>query len=495
MIKGKDLILMVRALSHEKDIPEKEVLDAVEKALGSAIRKQMGIDADVFVSIDSEKGNFDIYRTWTIVAAEDDIGEPEQELTLAEAQRRHPTLDLSVGDTIDEPLPILPGADLGRIAAQVFKQGILENVRKAKRVKSVVAYTRRLGSLVVGVVKAVRRDQIVLDVNGEEACLPREETLPRESFRIGDRVRGYLYDVHYEARGPQLFLSRSRPEMLIELFKLEVPEVSEELIEIRAAARDAGHRAKVAVKTNDGRIDPVGACVGMRGARVQAISNELGGERIDIVLWDDNPAQLVISAMAPAEVLSLLVDEDRHSIDVIVREDQLSQAIGRNGQNVRLASELTGWSLNIMTEQESEEKQREETSSLLNLFKSALDVDEDVAALLIAEGFSSLEEIAYVALAELVAIEGFDEEIATELQLRAKSSLGESSDKVMETIDPKLLELPHITQDLAIKLAFKGITQRDELAELAVDDLIDLIDIDEKQAAEVIMAARAHWFE
>jgi N utilization substance protein A len=494
MIKGKDLLLMARALSHEKDIPEEEVLDAIEKALAMAVRRRLGGEPEVRVVIDGQKGSYDMDRYWAVVPDGTEIPDASQQLTVSEAQKRFPDRSVSAGETIVERIDHLPGGDLGRIDAQVFKQSIMENVRKAERLKIVTAYSAKKGKLFTGLVKGVKRDLIHLEVNGVEACLLREETLPREAFRIGDKVRVYLYDVRYEPRGPQLFLSRSRSGMLVELFKLEVPEVGEELIEIKAAARDPGQRAKIAVKTNDGRIDPVGACVGMRGVRVQAISNELCGERVDIILWDDNPAQLVINAMAPAEVVSLMIDEDKHSMDVIVKEEQLSQAIGRNGQNVRLASELTGWSLNVMTQEEADSKQAQETGSLLDLFKSALDVDEDLAGVLIEEGFSSLEEVAFVPLKEFLAIEGFDEDIASELQMRAKQAL-EAAGMGQAKLDPEVLNLPHMTEELAKRLSAQKIVTRDDLAELATDDLVEMTGIEAAIAAEMIMAARAHWFE
>ncbi len=496
MIKGKELVLMVRALSHEKDIPEREIFEAVEKAFATAVRKHYGNEAEIKVKIDTQKGNFDINRLWQIVATADEIIQPDKQMTLQEAEKKFKDQEVKVDAIVEEPLSLLAGEDLGRIAAQIFKQGITENVKKAERLKIVSSYLAKKGKLLTGSAKAVKRDHILLDISGAEACLPREEMLPREAVRVGDKLRVYLYDVHYEPRGPQLFVSRIRPGMLIELFRLEVPEVAEDLIEIRAAARDPGQRAKIAVKTNDGRIDPVGACVGMRGVRVQAISNELGGERVDIILWDDNPAQLVINAMAPAEVLSLMVDEDTHTMDIIVKEEQLSQAIGRNGQNVRLASELTGWTLNVLTEQEAQTKQETEAENVVDLFMSALDIDAEVANLLVNEGFSTLEEVAFVPREELLAIDVLDEEIADELQQRAQNALEAKAQEASEESGPAsdLLSLPGMTEEIANRLASLKILTRDDLAELSVDDLLEIDGMSEQQAAELIMAARAHWF-
>jgi N utilization substance protein A len=388
----------------------------------------------------------------------------------------------------------------GRIAAQTAKQVIVQKVREAERAQVVEQYQDRVGELLNGVVKRLERGSVILDMgNNIEALISREHLIPREAIRPGDRVRGYLYDVHSEPRGPQLFVSRTMPEFLVELFKLEVPEVGEGLINIKAAARDPGSRAKIAVKSNDQRIDPVGACVGMRGSRVQTVTNELNGERIDIILWNDNPAQFVINAMSPAEVVSIVMDEESHSMDIAVEEAQLAQAIGRSGQNVRLATELTGWNLNVMSESQAEEKSEEEAQSLVKLFMEQLDVDEEVAVILVQEGFSSIEEVAYVPVHEMLEIEEFDEAIVEELRARAKDILvtREISSEEHGGKEPAadLLEMDGMDQQLAFALADIGVQTMEDLAELAVDDLMQLEGMDEERAANLIMTARKPWFE
>lgn len=503
---NKDILLIVNSLSNERGVSKEVIFDAMEQALATVTAKRQGGDVAIRVAIDRESCDYETFRTWTVVdkntmdppgtEESENVFSPDRHIELEKAKEIDP--ELSIGDVIEEPIE---SVEFGRIAAQQAKQVILQKVREAERAKVAAQFEKRLNELVMGVVKRVTRDYLVLDMgNNAEALLLREEMIPRESFRMNDRVRAFLYEVRQDRRGPQLLVSRTRPEFLIELFKIEVPEIGEEVIEIMGAARDPGSRAKIAVKTNDGRIDPIGACVGMRGSRVQAVSNELNGERIDIVLWDDNPAQLVINAMAPAEVASIMVDEESNTMDIAVLEEQLSQAIGRSGQNVRLASELTGWTLNVMAEKELAEKHEGETDKIKQIFVDKLDVDEEVAEVLALEGFTSLEEIAYVPQQELEAIEGFDEDIAAELQRRASDVLLTqeiASEEKLSSVTPAddLLSLDGMSEQLARKLASHGISTRDELAEQAAYDLVELIGLDEKEAGELIMKARAHWFE
>jgi N utilization substance protein A len=394
----------------------------------------------------------------------------------------------------------VPTEAFGRIAAQTAKQVIVQKVREAERAKVVELYRDRIGEIISGSVKKVTRDNVIVDLgNNAEALMARDQLIGRETFRMGDRVRALLDEVRTESRGPQLFLSRTNPKMLVELFKIEVPEISEEVIEIRAAARDPGSRAKIAVKTNDGRIDPVGACVGMRGSRVQAVTGELNNERVDIVLWDDNPAQLVINAMAPAEVSSIVVDEDRHAMDVAVSDENLAMAIGRNGQNVRLASELTGWTINVMSEEDAASKQEDEVGGVVQVFVDALDIDEEFAEMLVEEGFVSLEEIAYVPLDEMLAIDGLDEDIVEELRTRAKDKLlnqALAAEEQLDNAEPAqdLLEMEGMDKHLAFVFASRGIITMEDLAEQAVDEISDIEDLSDEKAAELIMTARAPWF-
>jgi transcription termination/antitermination protein NusA len=494
---NKEILLVAEAVSNEKGVAKEVIFQAIEAALATATKKRYGVDVDVRVAVDRQNGSHETYKVWHVVPDTDEpIEFPGSQIALSEAKKQKP--DVNVGDTIEEPIP---SVEFGRIAAQAAKQVIAQKVREAERAQVVTAYTDRVGQLVSGVVKKVTRDNILIDLGGNaEAVIPREEMIPREAIRSNDRIRGYLYDVRYEQRGAQLFVSRTRPEMLIELFKIEVPEIGEELIEIKSAARDPGSRAKIAVKTNDGRIDPIGACVGMRGSRVQAVSSELGGERIDIVLWDDNPAQFVINAMAPAEVASIVVDEDTHTMDVAVNDDQLSQAIGRNGQNVRLASQLTGWTLNVMTEAQAAEKSSAESENLQQLFVAQLGVDEDVANLLVQHGFTTLEEVAYVPVQEMLEIPDFDAEIVEALRARAKDVLLTKAIASEEQLgmgnEPAddLLKVEGMDKELAMTLARHGIVTQEDLAELAVDDLLEFAVIEEGKAAKLIMAARAPWF-
>ncbi|MBU2966840.1 transcription termination factor NusA [Amphritea sp. 2_MG-2023] len=490
---NKEILLVAEAVSNEKDVSKEVIFEAIELALATATKKRYDEEADIRVVIDRATGDYQTFRRWAVVSNE---GVPllGTELTMQEAEE----IDTSLqpGDIHEEEVE---SVKFGRIAAQTAKQVIVQKVREAERAKVVAQYSSRLGELISGTVKKVTRDNIIIDLgNNAEAVLPRDQLLPRETYRMGDRVRAVLNEIRTEGRGPQLAMSRSCPEMLIELFRIEVPEISEEVIEIRAASRDPGSRAKIAVKTNDGRIDPVGACVGMRGARVQAVSNELSGERVDIILWDDNPAQLVINAMSPAEVASIVVDEDSRSMDVAVAEENLPMAIGRSGQNVRLASELTGWKLNVMTEEDAAEKQQSETGSILELFVKHLDVDDDIAGILVDEGFTSLEEVAYVPADEMLEIEGFDEEIVDELRTRAKDALLnlELANEEALNVEPAqdLLEMDGMERHLAYVLASKGIVTMEDLAEQAVEDLLDVKELDKDKAAALIMTARAPWF-
>ncbi len=493
---NKDILLVAKSLSNEKGVAEDIIFQAIEAALATVTSKRYPEEVLIRVAIDRKTGDYDTYRCWTVLDDDAEIEIPAQQMTLTEAHEIDESL--TVGDSIEEQVESI---EFGRIAAQQAKQVILQKVREAERDKIANLYQNRIGEILIGVVKRVTRDFIVLDMGeNAEAIMPREEMIPREAFRMNDRLRAYLYEVSNDRRGAQLHVSRTRPEFLRELFKIEVPEISEEVIEVKAAARDAGSRAKIAVKTNDGRIDPIGACVGMRGSRVQAVSNELGGERIDIILWDDSPAQLVINAMAPAEVASIVVDEDAHAMDIIVTEDQLSQAIGKGGQNVRLASNLTGWTLNVMTADDASAKHEKETSATKELFMKKLDVDEDIADVLAVEGFSSIEEVGYVPLDEMADIDGFDEDLAEELQRRASDVLLTqeiASEEEISHAEPAedLISLEGMSSKLAHQLASKGIVTREDLAEQAVDDVIDIVELDSKTAADLIMKARAHWFE
>ncbi|PRY68194.1 transcription termination factor NusA [Halomonas ventosae] len=493
---SKEILAVVDAISNEKGVSREVIFEAVEAALASASRKRFeDEEASVRVHIDRETGDYETFRRWEVVE-DDDFDGPDAQIKLSFAERRDPPLGL--GDVVEERIE---NASFGRIAAQTAKQVIVQKVREAERAEVVRQYAEREGELVAGIVKKTTRDGLIIDLGeNAEAFLPRSEMIPGERYRMNERVRALLVKVDAEARGAQLILSRTCPELIIELFSIEVPEIAEQLIEIKGAARDPGSRAKIAVKTNDRRIDPVGACVGMRGSRVQAVSSELQNERVDIVLWDDNPAQLVINAMAPADVASILVDEEAHAMDVAVAEDNLAQAIGRSGQNVRLASELTGWRLNVMTEEEAEDKRDQEIDSLVEHFIQHLDIDEDVARLLVEEGFTSLEEVAYVPVEEMLEIEEFDEELIEELRARAKDellNLAIASEEELDGAQPAddLLEMDGMERHLAFILASRGIVTMEDLAEQSVDDLLDIEGIDEERAAALIMTARAPWFE
>lgn len=492
---NKEILLIVDSLSNEKGVDKEIIFEAVEAALATAAAKQYrDEEVSMRVAIDRKTGDYETFRYWTVIDDEEEaILYPGKFLLLAAATEENP--ELSVGDVIEESAP---SVELGRIAAQQAKQVILQKVREAERKKIEDRYQARVGELVTGVVKKVTRDHVILDLgDGAEALVVREEMIPREVVRVGDRLRGYLYTVRTDKRGPSLLVSRTHPQMLAELFKIEVPEIGEQVIEIKAVARDPGSRAKIAVKTNDGRIDPVGACVGMRGARVQAVSGELGGERIDIILWDDNPAQMVINAMAPAEVVSIMADEATKVMDVAVREDQLSQAIGRNGQNVRLASELTGWRLNVMSETEAAQKHTAEAERIQQNFMQELNLDPAVAQALVEAGFTTLDEIAFAPLEELAAVPGCNEEIANELRNGVRDlQLAKELEAQLNAQEPApdLLNLPGMTQETAYQLASQGIINQEDLAEQSVDELTDL-GISEEEAARLIMAARAPWFE
>ncbi|MFP1723006.1 transcription termination factor NusA [Lonsdalea quercina] len=490
---NKEILAVVEAVSNEKAVPREKIFEALEIALATATKKKYEQEIDVRVCIDRKTGDFDTYRRWVAV---NEVTQPTREITLEAAQFEDPSIEL--GGYVEDQIE---SVTFDRITTQTAKQVIVQKVREAERAMVVDQFREQEGEIVTGVVKKVTRDNISLDLGSNaEAVIGREDMLPRENFRPGDRIRGVLYAVRPEARGAQLFVSRSRSEMLIELFRIEVPEIGEEVIEIKAAARDPGSRAKIAVKTNDKRIDPVGACVGMRGARVQAVSSELGGERIDIVLWDDNPAQFVINAMAPADVASIVVDEDNHTMDIAVESGNLAQAIGRNGQNVRLASQLSGWELNVMTIEDLQAKHQAEAHAAIDVFTKHLSIDEEFAIVLVEEGFSTLEELAYVPIKELLEIDGLDEETIEALRDRAKAALTTLALAREESLGDgqpadDLLNLPGLSRELAFALAARGVCTLEDLAEQGVDDLTDIEELDEKQAGELIMAARnICWF-
>lgn len=496
---NKEILLVVDVVSNEKEIEKEVIFQAIEAALETATIRRHDNKIDARVSIDRKTGGYETFRRWQVVERDErfvnGLESPETQILLEEAQKINP--DVKIGEYIEQPIESI---DFGRIAAQTAKQVIVQKVREAERRKVVEAYRDRVGELVTGVVKRIERGNAYLDLGGNaEAVIPKEEMIPREAVRSGDRIRGYLKAIRIEPRGPQLAVSRTAPELLIALFRLEVPEVSEGLIEIKAAARDPGSRAKIAVKSNDPRLDPVGACVGMRGSRVQAVSNELAGERVDIILWNENEAQFVINAMSPAEIISIVVDEDTHSMDVAVADENLSQAIGRSGQNVRLASELTGWELNVMAESQAEEKNEAEANAIKQALMEQLDVDEDVASILVQEGFSSVEELAYVPVKEILEIEAFDKDLIEELRKRARDVLlikAIANEEKLEAAEPAadLLEMEGMDRELAFTLASHGVRTMEDLAEQSVDDLLQIPGLDEKRAAQLIMTARAPWF-
>ncbi len=493
---SKELLLVVDAVAHEKGVPESVILEAIEAALASAAKKRYA-DEDVLVrvKINPEDGSYETFRRMEVVADDVVMESPDRQLRLMDAVDE--VEGVEVGDYIDEQID---NPEFGRIAAQAAKQVIVQRVREAERTQVIDAWKDRVGELVTGIVKRVERGNIYVDLGGNaEAIIPKDKGIPRDVLRAGDRVRGYLYDVRPEPRGPQLFISRAAPEFMMELFKIEVPEVGQGLVSIMGCARDPGDRAKIAVLAHDNRTDPIGACIGMRGSRVQAVTNELNGERVDIVLWSDNPAQFVINAMAPAEVQSIIVDEDKHSMDLAVAEDRLAQAIGKGGQNVRLASRLAGWQLNVMTQDQVTEKSEGEQSTARQLFQDKLEVDEEIASILVTEGFNTVEEIAYVPVGELLAVEGFDEDIVEELRARARDALLNEALAEEEAVgddgSQDLLTLEGMDEDLALALAARGVVTRDDLADLATDELTDIEGVDEARAAALIMEARKHWFE
>ncbi len=492
---NKEILLVVDAVSNEKAVDKEVIFEALEAALATATRKKHGIDIDVRVDINRDSGDYDTFRRWEIV--EDDTPQefPLRQLTLSAAQIDQ--AEIQVGEFTEEQID---SVEFGRIAAQTAKQVIVQKVREAERQRMVDQYRDRMGELVFGVVRRVDRNGVYLDLgNNAEGLIPRDQMIPREAVKNNDRMRAFLKEIRVDSRGPQLVLSRTDPEFLVKLFSVEVPEIGQGLIEIMGAARDPGLRAKIAVRSNEHRLDPVGACVGMRGSRVQTVSDELAGERVDIILWDDNNAQFVINAMAPAEVTSIVVDEEKHSMDIAVETDKLSQAIGRGGQNVRLAGELTGWDLNVMDQEEADRKNQEESEASLKLFIEHLDIEEDLALVLVQEGFTTLEEVGYVPTQEMLDIEGFDEDLVEELRNRARDALLTSAiarEEKLEEYKPseELLAMEGITEELAITLSAAGICTVDDLAEQALDELAEL-DIDAETAGQLIMKARESWFE
>ena len=490
---SREILLLVDALAREKNVNRDVVFGALEMALASATKKRFTEDVDVRVAIDRNSGDFEAFRRWHVVPDDTPEWNTAQMLSLEEAQDRK--ADAKMDEYLEQPIEKIP---FGRIGAQTAKQVILQRIRDAEREQILNDFLSRGDELVTGTVKRMERGSAIVESGRLEAMLPREYMIPKENLRVGDRVRAWVMKIDRGARGPQLILSRTAPQFIMKLFELEVPEIEEKLLEIKSAARDPGVRAKIAVHTNDRRIDPIGTCVGMRGSRVQAVTQELAGERVDIVLWSADPAQFVIGALAPAEVSSILVDEEKHSMDVVVDEENLAIAIGRSGQNVRLASELTGWQINLMTEEESTKKQAEESTRVRELFMQKLDVDEEVANILIQEGFSTLEEIAYVPINEMLEIESFDENTVNELRSRARNALlvqAIASEEQVEGVDQNLLQLEGMDTQLAAKLAEGGVRTRDDLADLAVDELSELTGIEGERAKGLIMAARAHWFE
>jgi len=494
---GKEILAVVEIMANEKGVDQEIIFDAIETALATATRKSQGDEINVRVSIDRDTGEYDTFRCWEVIddatAIEDNVGWYIREM---DAVDEDPNIE--IGEFIEEPMESI---DFGRIGAQAAKQVIVQKIREAERKKVVAEYSKRIGEILTGQVKRVDRGDVILDLGDNvEAIIPRNQLVARENFRMGDRVRGYLQAVEFKPRGPLLNMSRACDEMLMELFKIEVPEIGDDLIDVMSVARDVGFRAKVAVRGNDPRLDPIGACVGMRGSRVQSVTNELNGERIDIIQWDANDAQFVINAMAPAEVISIMVDEDKHTMDLSVDDEQLSQAIGKSGQNIRLASELTGWELNVMGQTEMSEKHDVESKAQVEIFVNALDIDEEMAEVLAEEGFSTLEEVAYVPAVEMLEIDGFDEDIVTELKQRAKDALLTSAiaeEEKLALAEPAedLLSLEGMTDEMAKALAGNGIVTQEDLAELSIDELLEFVELDETAAGELILKARAPWFE
>ena len=491
---SKEILMLVDALAREKSVDRDIVFLALEMALASATKKKYSEDMEVRVEVDRETGEFSGFRRWLIVP-EEEFENYEQQMLEKEIREDHPDLTLGLGDYYEEPLEAV---DFGRIGAQAAKQVILQKIRDAEREQILNDFLDRKEFLVTGTIKRMERGNAIVESGRLEAYLPKDQMILKENLRIGDRVRAYLSRVERGGRGPQLILSRIAPEFITKLFELEVPEIEEGLLEIKAAARDPGVRAKIAVKSHDKRIDPIGTCVGMRGSRVQSVTNELAGERVDIILWSEDPAQFVIGALAPAEVSSIVVDEEKHSMDVVVDEDHLAQTIGRSGQNVRLASELTGWELNIMTVDEAKSKSDEEFSGIRKIFMEKLDVDEEVADILVQEGFSTVEEVAYVPLSEMLEIEALDETTVNELRARARNALltdAIASEEKVENADEQLLNMEGMDNPTARLLVSKGVTTMEALADLAVDDLTELTGMETERAKELIMTARRPWFE
>ena len=489
---NREMLMLVDAIAREKNVERDVVFGAVELALAQATKKIYTGEVDIRVAVDRDSGNYESFRRWLVVPDEAGLQNPEAEEMLSDA--RDEIADIEEGDFIEKPIESMP---IGRIGAMAAKQVILQKIRDAEREQILNDFLMRKEHLVTGVIKRMERGNAIIESGKIEGVLPRDQMIPKENLRIGDRVRAYLLRIDRGGRGPQLILSRVASEFLVKLFELEVPEIEDGLLEIKAAARDPGARAKIAVKSNDQRIDPIGTCVGMRGSRVQAVTGELAGERVDIILWSADPAQFVISALAPAEVNSIVVDEEKHSMDVVVEEEQLAQTIGRSGQNVRLASELTGWELNIMTVEEAQQKNQEEFTTIRALFMEKLDVDEEVADILVQEGFSTLEEIAYVPISEMQEIESFDEDTVTELRSRARNILltqAIASEEKVENETEDLLTLEGMDSPTARVLAAQGVATKEALADLAVDDLIDITGMDSERAKQLIMTARAPWF-
>ena len=490
-ITNNEILLMAEVVSREKDLEKEIIFNAIEAALATATRKWHSGEIDARVSIHRDTGDYDSFRVWEVLPDDAEVEFPDHQIVLAEAQQTHP--GIAAGEMIEEPMDKV---EFGRIAAQAAKQVIMQKVREAVREQTAERYQDRFGVLLSGTVKRLERGNAIIDLGDSEAILPKSNMIPREGLRPGDRIRSLLEDIDLEARGPQLVLTRLTPEFLIELFKLEVPEAGEGIIEIIAAARDPGSRAKISVRSNDSNVDPVGACVGIRGSRVQSVSNEIAGERVDIIVWSDNIAEFVIQALAPAEVELIYVDEELKAMDVVVTEENLSRAIGRGGQNVRLASELTGWELNLMTDQDAAEKQETEQKALVESFMAQLDIDENVATILAQEGFNSLEEIAYVPRQEILDIEEFDEELVDELRNRAQDTLLTSAIASQEEKEPEedLLSMEGMDEQTARALAGGGVRSMSDLADCAVDEVLDIIEIDRERASELIMTARAPLF-
>ena len=489
---SREILLLVDALAREKNVPRDVVFDALEGALASAMKKRFKEDADIRVSVDRTSGDHEGYRRWLVVPDEAGLQEPDQQEMLSDAQEV--VADIEVGEYIEEALEPL---EFGRVGAQAAKQAILQRIRDAEREQILDDFLDRGETIISGSIKRMDKGDLIVETGKIEARMPRSEMIPKENLRVGDRVRAWVLKVDRAARGQQVILSRCAPDFIRQLFENEVPEIEQGLLEIKGAARDPGVRAKIAVVAYDKRIDPIGTCVGMRGSRVTAVRNELGGEQVDIVLWSEDPAEFVIGALAPANVESIVVDEDRHAMDVVVDEENLPKAIGSKGQNVRLASELTGWQINIMTPEESQNRQEQERAQLRSMFMSRLDVDEEVADILIDEGFTGLEEIAYVPMQELLEIESFDEDTIQALRTRARNALLTEAIAQEERVETAqdLISLEGMSPELLSKLAAGGVNTRDELAELATDELVEMAGLDEAAASQFIMAARAHWFE